>query len=115
LRSQQPPKAWTTGFWFWHGSSTGITPASDTLDVLFIHVGAIRNETGPYAKEPWSVYGDLPDQVPPAREYWFVYRFERQGVPELEAAPILARQFSRLREAARARKTQRGRNAARYR
>ena len=112
LQSQQPPTKWTTGFWFWQGSSTGATWSSEPLDVLFVHVGEIRKETAPYAlwnmtaahaREQWHVYGGLPDTLPAAREYWLVFRFERQGVPDLLVAPAIAQEVARLREAARKR------------
>jgi hypothetical protein len=103
LRSQRPPTKLTAGFWFWHGSSTDATWSSESLDVLFVHAGTIRKATGTYANEPRHAHGELPDQLPAAREYWFVFRFERQGVPDLAAAPILTREVSQLREAARKR------------
>jgi hypothetical protein len=96
LQSQQPALAWTTGFWFWNGSSTEAALPVEKLDVLFLQAGTIRSE-------PWSADGYLPDEVPTAREYWFVFRFERQGVPDLLVAPILARQLYLLRDSARKR------------
>lgn len=108
LHSQQPPTKWTTGFWFWQGSSTGATWSKEPLDVLFVQVGTIRKQTAPYmirktAATQWHAYGQLPDELPAAREYWLVFRFERQGVPDLPAAPVLAQEVFRLREAARKR------------
>ena len=35
LRSQQPPEKWTTGFWYWHGSSPGPWQHVQPLEVLF--------------------------------------------------------------------------------
>ncbi len=96
LRSAPPPAKWTTGFWFWEGSSTNDSPDVGTLDVLFLQAGTINKYTR-------SIRGRLPDDLPAAREYWLVFRFERQRVPDLQAAPILASEFSRLQEEARQR------------
>jgi hypothetical protein len=45
--SQQPPSKWTTGFWFWEGSSTDAPWSGEPLDALFVHVGIIRKGTLP--------------------------------------------------------------------
>ena len=81
-----PPK-WTTGFWFWPGGSVDVSPASLTLDVLFVHAGRIAKAASSSDKTQWYVYSELPGELPPAREYWLVFRFERQSVPDLEARP----------------------------
>ncbi len=101
--SKPRPATWTTGFWFWGGSVTGVPPEVGTLDVLFLHVGTINKPTRFGIDKLWSVRGQLPDALPPAREYWLVFRFERQEVPDLRAAPILAEEFFKLREDARQR------------
>jgi hypothetical protein len=107
LSSQQPPPKWATGFWFWQGSSADAAWSGKPLDVLFVHVGTIRKETEPYfarkttdANERWYVYGAFPDHLPAAQEYWLVFRFQRQGVPDLSVAPMIAREVSQLRGAA---------------
>jgi hypothetical protein len=107
LRSQQPPTKWTTGFWFWRGSSIDTTRSSESLDVIFIHVGTISKDDAPYVvrqatspRQLWHAYAELPDQFPEAREYWLVFRFERQGVPDLPAAAIVAEQVAKLRKTA---------------
>jgi hypothetical protein len=102
LQSQQPPAKWTTGFWFWNGSSAKIV-LPETLDVLFLQAGTIRKDRDRQANEFWNAFGDLPNQLPAAREYWLVFRFDNQGVPDLQAAPILAGQLYQLRESARQR------------
>jgi hypothetical protein len=43
----------------------------------------------------------MPDELPAAREYWLVWRYERQGVPDVRAAPAVAREFRRLAAGAR--------------
>src|SRR6266545_636810 len=105
--SQQPALPWTTGFWFWQGSSAAAVSSGDPLDVLFVHVGTIRKETGPFvvprtraATEEWYANGELPDKLPAAKEYWLVFRYERQGVPDLQVAPMIAGEVSRLIAAA---------------
>jgi hypothetical protein len=102
-RGPRPSARWTTGFWFWPGGSAGASTAGGTVDVLYFHVGTISKELGPNAKEPWFVSGDLPDELPPAREYWLVFRFERQDVPDLQAVPILVQRIAELQRAARQR------------
>jgi hypothetical protein len=95
LQSQPAATKVTAGFWFWQGSSTDATGSSEPLDVLFLHVGTIsKDSTG------WHVYGELPKEIPAAREYWLVWRYERQGVPDLAAASIVAREAAQLRDAA---------------
>jgi hypothetical protein len=94
---------WSTGFWLWRGSAADTERFRETVDVIFIHVGYISDgQNGPQfgagsvRKRQLTVYGYLPDKLPAAREYWLVWRYERQGVPDLEAAPQLAREFARL-------------------
>ena len=107
LSSQQAPLRWTAGFWFWYGSAAGPPPSHAAVDVLFIHVGTIRRETiGMVAPRTgdrparWFAYGQLPDRLPAAREYWAVFRYEGHGIPDTQAVPILAQTVSELREAA---------------
>lgn len=105
--SQSPPTRWTTGFWFWEGSSLDPAYSGETVDVLFAQVGTIRSEGArrPAAEpaERWFTYGRWPKQMPSARDYWLVYRYERQGVPGLPAAAQLAGEISNLRAEARER------------
>lgn len=108
--SQESVSKLTAGFWFWHGSSTDSALSGEPLDSLFVHVGSIQQVTAPIfgrrtndGGEQWHVYGALPRELPAAREYWLVFRFERQGVPDLRAAPMVAGEVSRLRAAARQR------------
>src|SRR5881227_3801696 len=108
--SSPPAPAWTTGFWFWQGSSIDAAYSGQELDVLFVQVGTIRNETGPaYVRsasnpaEQWSAYGALPSELLAAREYWLVYRYAHQGVPDLQVASKIATEISRLQADARER------------
>lgn len=97
LVSQQAPVKFTAGFWFWNTWAEESEPGP-LLDVLFVHAGTIAHDN-----RGWSVYGGLPNRLPAAREYWVVFRYERQGVPDLEAAPIVAEQIAELQMAARRR------------
>jgi hypothetical protein len=103
LPSQSPQAKWSTGFWFWNGSNAETTALSGPVDVLFVHVGDISGPERPpgfvqrLSGEPrWNAYGYLPDELPAAREYWLVWRYGRQGVPDLAAVPAIAREFARL-------------------
>src|SRR6266436_9194169 len=81
LRSESTLTKWTTGYWFWNGGSTDVASSIGTLDELFVQTGTVRQRTlGNVSREPWSVDEYLPDQVPAAREYWVVFRFEHKGV-----------------------------------
>jgi Protein of unknown function (DUF3142) len=95
--SQSTPPKWTTGFWFWNFGYVDDALPADPLDVLFVHVGEIRQDAWPlYVRAPgkreerWAVSGILPDRLPPAREYWLVFRFNQQAVPEQAVVPMLA-------------------------
>lgn len=104
-RSSAPhhPQKWTTGFWFWNGSAASVETPIDPIDSIFCHVGSIRKQTSPIARDPWAVHGDLPEEMPAAREYWLVFRFDRQAVPAVEAAAKLTPVFSELQENGRRR------------
>ena len=97
-RHRQPPSAkWTTGFWFWQGRSDNAASSVEKPDVLYLHVGTISPAVGPF------FYAGLPENLPEAREYWLVFRFERQGIPDLQAAPTLIRTVNLLRDLAQVR------------
>lgn len=78
---------WTTGFWLWnsYGSDPTTTSPHDPPDVLYVHVGAIQSGG--------NTSGQLPQDPPAAKQYWLVFRYERQGVPP-------ARTVQQLKEAA---------------
>ena len=101
LRSQPTPAKWTTGFWLWRGDSADAQASGETPDVLFVHAGTIEYQT--YGGRSWHAYGELPDRVPAAREYWFVFRYERQQVPGLSAAPEIAAGFAQVQALAQRR------------
>src|SRR5579883_327655 len=103
LSSQPAAARWTTGFWFWQGSSIDPSYSGETLDVVFVQVGTIRKETWPaYVRsaanpaERWHAYGALPRELPPARECWLVFRHANQGVPDIQVASDVAAEITRL-------------------
>ncbi len=102
LHSQPPPQKWTTGFWTWQGNPPVAAPAGLTLDVLCLQAGEIYKIGRPHADE-WGVNGKLPENPAPAHEYWLVFRFDRQAVPDDAAAAPLAQRFSYLRALAQQR------------
>jgi Protein of unknown function (DUF3142) len=108
IQNPAPPARLTAGFWFWRGTDANAASPKQTLDVLFVHVGSIeKNRRTPpsvqpaaAAQETWHAYGQIPEELPSAKEYWLVFRYERQGVPDLAAAPAIAESFSSLQEIA---------------
>ena len=100
---QPPPARWTTGFWFWQGSYQGVMPSGETADVLFVQAGTISSRPGK-PKPRWDVYGSWEEDLPAAREYWAVFRYDRPEVPDIEVASALASKVAALGSAARERK-----------
>ncbi|HLJ45750.1 MAG TPA: DUF3142 domain-containing protein [Bryobacteraceae bacterium] len=82
---QQVPAHWSTGFWFWDGSEFTGQWNHEPLDVVYVQTGTISHEMN-----RWNVYGQLPGKLPPAREYWAVFRYEHQGVPDVQTAKMVA-------------------------
>jgi hypothetical protein len=97
MRSQPPSAKWTTGYWFWQGTSIVDSPAREKLDVLFFQAGTIRIPGSLTRNGPWSVDVQLPDRLPPAKDYWLVLRCETRQIPDLTAAPVVARRVSEIR------------------
>ena len=90
--SQPTAAKFTTGFWYWDTSS-GSNWKGAPLDTLFVQVGkfsAPQEEPFGGRLEGWRIYGSFPNKLPDAREYWIVYRYEQQGVPDLTAVTGLA-------------------------
>ena len=102
LESQQAPPKWTTGFWFWPGSAADVLLHSGTPDVIFFHAGDITHE-GTFVGAGWNAYGSIPEHLPEAREYWGVFRFDRQQVPDQEVAGLIAAQVVTMLDDARGR------------
>jgi len=98
-----PPGTFTTGFWFWHGSAARQPHPVPPLDVLYIHAGNIRLDQFP-SRNSWYAGGDIPPELPPARQYWAVFRFDLHGIPDLQSVPPLVESMHRLAAEARDRK-----------
>ena len=100
LVSQTLREPWNAGFWFWQGSSSEVLTRA-SLDVLYVHVGSIQKDR-PFqvrkseSNQPWHAYAQIPEQMPTARQYWIVFRFEQEGVPDSEATLPLANAIARL-------------------
>lgn len=94
---------WTTGFWFWGGSSASVASAVNPVEVLYFQAGTIDRRTYTALGPPWSIRGEMPEWLPPAREYWAVFRFDDAGVPALEVAPKFAPAVLDLQKEARRR------------
>lgn len=95
LHSQTPSK-WTTGFWYWHQDSAQPASAKEIPDDLYVHAGRIQkawSHSGPAGN---FVNGEIPGSLPPARQYWLVFRAEEQGVPDLAAVAQVIQEISRL-------------------
>ena len=104
LRSQQPPPhQWATGFWFWNGSAIDTVSPVDRLDTLFVQVGTIHKGERFDVQQGWYAYGDLPPRLPAAQEYWLVFRYDRQGIPDSQVIPVLADELYRLQDTAKKR------------
>ncbi len=98
-----PPAGFTTGFWFWQGSAFRQPRPVPPVDVLYIHVGNIRFDQFPSGSR-WYAGGDIPSDLPPARQYWLVLRCDLHGVPDLKSVPLLLESMHRLAAEARDRK-----------
>ncbi|HEY1759733.1 MAG TPA: DUF3142 domain-containing protein [Bryobacteraceae bacterium] len=71
------------------------------LDVLYFQAGTI--EGGDVYNRGWSVFANLPAELPSAREYWIVLRFGHQSVPDASIAEAVAKRASELRALAQLR------------
>ncbi len=90
------PSAWNMGFWVWHN---GEAAAGPPVDVIYHHSGGFRKN---YDKQ-WMVFGGLPEEAPPARAYWLVFRYDDSGLPPKETLPKLAELVRALQLEARRR------------
>ena len=90
------PKEWNIGFWLWHRGEAAPGPP---VDVLYYHGGGIRHDRS----LPYRVYGELPTELPPARAYWFVFRYDGPGIPPADLAIALSERVAKLQHEARRR------------
>jgi hypothetical protein len=101
--SQTPSHQWTTGFWFWHDNNIKPAAASFVTDVLYVHAGRFGKYGGPATQQDWYMWDGLPDKLPAANQYWLVFRYEQQGVPDAAVLPKLERSIGRMIASARQR------------
>ena len=108
LSSEPRASRLSTGFWFWNGSAAEVPWSGAPIDALFVHAGALRQRDSSYwpprppdANAPWLVDSSFPNELPPAREYWFVFRYDRQAVPSLDAVRTLSNEVAHLQTLAR--------------
>jgi hypothetical protein len=94
--SAEDRPTWRTGYWYWSDRTDPADLPGDPIDSLYVHAGNIHSD-----QRGWFAYARLPDRLPPAREYWVVFRYDRQSLPDLAAAPLVARETARLIAAAR--------------
>src|SRR5258708_32730962 len=97
LRSQPPPQKWTAGFWFWYGSAARASTTPEQMDVVFFQAGFLQKKNRGSGSGAWEISGEFPDELPRAREFWRGIRFISQGVPDLTAAPAIARHIAEPR------------------
>lgn len=86
------PTTRATGFWVWEGL-TASAPQGHPIDDLYVHTGDIQLDLD----RKWIVSGFWPSNgIPTAREYWAVFRFDRQDVPDITTAPKFAQRVKEL-------------------
>jgi hypothetical protein len=102
-QTQEPARSsasWTLGFWYWNSAYSEPAASTAPADVVFLHIGELRNESYGFrskAGPAWYAFGQIAKRIPPAREYWLVYRYERQGLPDKEVIPVLGQKITQLR------------------
>ncbi|MBI2687567.1 MAG: DUF3142 domain-containing protein [Acidobacteria bacterium] len=101
--SRQPLPKWQFGYWFWNGSSAATEAGSAPLDALYFQAGTISLFRFRGEKPQWHAPGTWPPEIPAAREYWAVFRFERQAVPDAMSTPVLGHAVEELQREARRR------------
>lgn len=91
-RSDQRPHTvnWTTGFWFWDGSSAGMGAGLDPVDVIYCQAGAISRQMTTSGNGSWDAWVSWPSDLPQAREYWLVLRSDTRAAPPVTLAPVVA-------------------------
>jgi hypothetical protein len=97
--SDDRPRPWKTAFWHWGGVASA-SLGGEPLDSLYVHVGGIRE----IAPGSWRVFVGLPDDLPPAKEYWLVVRGDQQGVPPSTVAADIELEVAKAVASARTRK-----------
>ncbi len=92
-----PPAAtWTTGFWFWNGSSVSMGAGLGPVDAIYCQAGSMSRREAALPRESWTAWAQWPNQAPEAREYWIVLRSDSPGVPPPEVAPAVAQSLTEV-------------------
>lgn len=84
-RGESRPEKFSVGFWCWGEDYVQRAPSSRTADAMYVHAGSIlapEARPGYVVRRNWTVYHQLRENIPPASEYWIVFRAEAQGVPD---------------------------------
>jgi hypothetical protein len=92
-----PHYPFTTAFWFWRGSATAQAP-THPVDLLYVHAGTVAREQFRHPatdalQSLWHIQPAVITGLPPARQYWLVYRFEIR-TPYPAALPALLQSFN---------------------
>jgi hypothetical protein len=94
-----PPQKWSTGFWLWQGTYNPAEPPRGPIETLYVQIGEIRHAErydqvpGTQANRKWTASAWLPKNLPDAKEYWVVFRCDRQTVPDLQSAQMASQQL----------------------
>lgn len=82
--------AWKTGFWLWSASDVEAAAAGvHPFDVLYVQIGRIDS----YYKN--SVSWRWPVPMPPAAEYWALWRYDGQARPAEAQIAVIASDFQK--------------------
>ncbi len=90
--SQASSQPWTVGFWLWQGAEFDVAAAGNRpFDVLYVQVGRVDS----YWKN--SVSWPLQAQMPPAKEFWALWRYDPPARPAEAQIPMIAGDFEKRR------------------
>ena len=92
-----PPSAWSVGFWIWSWSAIDATAAGGhPFDVLYVQVGRVDDYHKNSASWPWG------GNMPPAKEYWALWRCDPPAKLNEIQIPVIAGDFIKRKEEAAA-------------
>ena len=97
-----PPQSFTRAFWFWPGNPVDDTNLDRPLDSLYILVTTLERHSpfnilhiGDPTDHSWYFRHSFPREgVPPANEYWLVFRLDPQALPNKAARRDIAAQLT---------------------
>src|SRR5437868_2393250 len=93
-QARSAERKWATGFWYWSANPPATRESATMTDALFFYSGEVA--AAPVGRG-WESRTWLVDNLPKAKEYWAVIRFDRQGVPKPAAIPALVSHIAELR------------------